>query len=72
MSFCVQWGVNFSALHIILSGLLQGNLLSPKFFCIYVDSLLLKLEHANKGVNYLENLLVRLCMQMICCFCPVL
>ena len=49
MSFCVLWERELSSLRNVLSGLLQGNLLSPRFFCVYVDPLQYKLECCNKG-----------------------
>jgi hypothetical protein len=57
MSFSVLWGNNMSSLHSVLSGLLQGNLLSPKFFSVYVDSLLCKLELCNEGCKLFRQFL---------------
>ena len=83
MSFCVQWGGCLSTLHVILSGLLQGNLLSPKFFCVYVDTLLHKLEKCDEGckifrqflgaIMYADDLLLMsssiLCLQLMINIC---
>jgi hypothetical protein len=83
MSFSVMWGTSLSLLHNAQSGLLQGNLLSPKFFCVYVDSLLYKLEHCNEGchifgkflgaIMYADDLLLMsssiLCLQIMVDIC---
>ena len=40
LSFCVLWNNVLSHACNISSGLLQGNILSPKFFNVYMDELL--------------------------------
>ncbi len=45
----VNWQGNFSKSFEIKSGVLQGSLISPKFFNIVMDSLLAKLESSNLG-----------------------
>jgi hypothetical protein len=49
MSFCVRWGGVISCMCHIQSGVLQGNLLSPKFFNVYINNLLCELEDCDLG-----------------------
>ena len=49
LSFCVLWNNILSCACKISSGLLQGNILSPKFFNAYMDDLLYKLEESGLG-----------------------
>ena len=52
--FCrVKWGESFSAWFSITAGVRQGGVLSPDFYCIYVDELLAKLKRIGKGCHYL-------------------
>ena len=49
LSFCVLWNNILSSACNISSGLLQGNILFPKFFNVYMDDLLYKLEESGLG-----------------------
>ena len=49
LSFCVLWNNILSCACNISSGLLQSNILSPKFFNAYMDDLLYKLEESGLG-----------------------
>ena len=49
LSFCVLWNNILSCACKISSGLLQGNILSPKFFNDYMNELLYKLEESGLG-----------------------
>ena len=49
LSFCVLWNNILSCACNISSGLLQGNILSPKFFNASMDELLCKLEDSVLG-----------------------
>jgi hypothetical protein len=54
--FCrVKWGGTFSDWFPILAGVRQGGILSPTFYSIYVDDLVVKLKRSNVGC-YLDNL----------------
>ena len=48
-SFCVLWNNILSCACNISSSLLQGNILSPKFFNAYMDELLYKLVKSGLG-----------------------
>ena len=45
----VKWGTSYSDWFEITAGVRQGGILSPDFYCIYVNDLLLKLKSMNKG-----------------------
>ena len=49
MHFCVRWGNFISPVAQILSGLLQDNVLSPKFYNVCIDNSLRKLESSDYG-----------------------
>ena len=49
LSFCVLWNNILSCTCNISSDLLQGNILSSKFFNAYMDKLLYKLEESGLG-----------------------
>ena len=50
--FCrVKWGNFYSEWFQITAGVRQGGVLSPNFYCIYVDDLLLKLKSLQKGCH---------------------
>ena len=49
MNFCLRWGNCISHVVQIHSGFLRNNLLSPKFFSVYIDNLLRKLESSDYG-----------------------
>ena len=51
----VKWGNHFSAWFTISAGVRQGGVLSPDFYSIYVNELILKLQATHKGC-YLGNL----------------
>jgi hypothetical protein len=49
IQFCVCWGSVLSCVYNIHSGVLQGSLLSPKFFNVFINSLLGELEQCDLG-----------------------
>ena len=51
----VKWGNHFSDWFSISAGVRQGGVLSPDFYSIYVDDLILKLKASHKGC-YFANL----------------
>ena len=53
LSCRVKWGETFSTSFSITAGVRQGGVLSPDFYCIYVDELLVKLQNSGKGCHYL-------------------
>ena len=48
----VKWGDCYSETFTITAGVRQGGILSPDFYSIYVDDLLLQLEASSKGCYY--------------------
>ena len=48
----VKWDDSFSDYFSILAGVRQGGILSPDFYSIYVDDLLLRLQNAKKGCYF--------------------
>ena len=51
--FCrVKWGDHFSEWFEVVAGVRQGGVLSPDFYCIYVDDLLSILQSCDKGCYY--------------------
>ena len=48
----VKWDDCFSAWFSITAGVRQGGILSPDFYSIYVDDLLLRLESTGKGCHF--------------------
>ena len=54
LSCCVKWGECFSDWFAITAGVRQGGVLSPDFYCIYIDELLSKLRKLDKGC-YIVN-----------------
>ena len=53
LSCRVKWGDQYSDWFSVTAGVRQGGVLSPDFYCIYVDDLLLKLKSLHKGCYYL-------------------
>ena len=53
LSCRVKWGDQYSEWFSITAGVRQGGVLSPDFYCIYVDELLIKLKKSGKGCHYL-------------------
>ena len=51
----VKWGDHFSDWFAITAGVRQGGVLSPDFYCIYVDDLLDALRKIKKGCYYLNH-----------------
>ena len=49
----VKWGEWYSDWFCISAGVRQGGVLSPDFYCIYVDALIIELKKAHKGCHYL-------------------
>ena len=47
--YCVKWDGVFTDWFSITAGVRQGGVLSPDFYCIYVDDLLLKSEKCGIG-----------------------
>jgi len=47
----VKWGNDISALFKLSSGVRQGGILSPAFFALYVNDVLLKLEKSKLGCH---------------------
>ena len=45
----VRWGSCLSKLFRLFSGVRQGEILSPVFFCIYIDDLVNKISHLDMG-----------------------
>ena len=53
--FCrVKWGDHMSDSFPITAGVWQGGVLSPDFYCLYVDDLLVKLRKSGIGCYYLH------------------
>ena len=50
----VKWGDHLSDWFHITAGVRQGGVLSPDFYCIYVDDLLTELKSLNKGCYVLQ------------------
>ena len=50
---CVRWGDQHSDWFEVTAGVRQGGVLSPDFYCIYVNDLLQKLKSLNIGCHYL-------------------
>ena len=48
----VKWGNHFGGWFQITAGVRQGGVLSPDFYCIYVDDLLSRLKALKKGCYY--------------------
>ena len=44
----VKWGDTFSEWFSVTAGVRQGGVLSPDFYCLYVDDLILKIKHTKK------------------------
>ena len=65
LSFCVLWNNILSCACNISPGLLQNNILSPKFFNAYMDELFYKLEESGLGCKLYNVYWGILCMQMI-------
>ena len=51
----VKWGNEYSEWFLITAGVRQGGILSPSFYCIYVDELLSRLKNSGKGCHYLSK-----------------
>ena len=53
--FCqVKWGDKNSNWFVVTAGVCQGGVLSPNFYCIYVEDLLDALKRQKKGCYYLN------------------
>ena len=50
----VKWGDHYSEWFTITAGVRQGGVLSPDFYGIYVDGLILKLRSTKKGCHFLR------------------
>ena len=50
----VKWGDHLSHWFCITAGVRQGGVLSPDFYCIYVDDLLKELKCLNKGCYVMQ------------------
>ena len=50
----VKWANHFSDWFSVTAGVRQGGVLSPDFYCIYIDDLIQKLKLLNKGCRYLD------------------
>ena len=48
----VKWDDTFSEWFTITAGVRQGGILSPDFYCIYVDDLLSRLQSSGKGCHF--------------------
>lgn len=51
----VKWGEFFSEPFTVKAGVRQGGILSPDFYCLYVDDLIKKLRSLGKGCHYLNH-----------------
>ena len=49
----MKWGDHFSDWFSVEAGVRQGGVLSPDFYCIYVNDLIHKLANSGKGCYYL-------------------
>lgn len=49
----VKWEDCLSDWFLVSAGVRQGGVLSPDFYCIYVDDLIVKLKHLNVGCHIL-------------------
>ena len=49
----VKWGEHFSDWFLITAGVRQGGILSPDFYSIYVDDLVIKLKNSGKGCQFM-------------------
>ena len=47
----LKWGSHFSDWFSVTAGVRQGGVLSPEFYCIYVDDLILKLKSQGIGCH---------------------
>ena len=54
LSCRVKWDDHFSIWFHVKAGVRQGGVLSPSFYCIYVDELVTKLRSSNIGCYVLE------------------
>ena len=50
----VRWGDCFSCWYRVTAGIRQGGILSPNFYCLYIDELVSILESLNVGCYVLE------------------
>ena len=51
----VKWGESYSPWFSITAGVRQGGVLSPDFYCIYVDGLLQQLKQLKKGCHFMGH-----------------
>ena len=59
--FCrVKWDGSFSQWFQVLAGVRQGGVLSPSFYCLYIDDLVKELESLNIGCYILEMFMAAL------------
>ena len=54
LSCRVKWDQSFSPWFNVIAGVRQGGILSPCFYCLYVDALIKELESLNVGCYILE------------------
>ena len=54
LSCRVKWGQAFSQWFEVMAGVRQGGILSPNFYCIYVDCLIEELEKLQVGCHVLN------------------
>jgi hypothetical protein len=45
----VKWGDHFSSTFMVLTGTKQGGVLAPVFYSIYVDDVVVSMQHCNIG-----------------------
>ena len=51
----MKWGESLSDWFEVTAGIRQGGVLSPDFYSIYVDELMIKLQRIGKGCHYLGH-----------------
>jgi len=68
LSAVVRWNHVFSDIFHVLGGVRQGGVLSPVLFNLYVDELILQLEHDDFGCSIGGTFHVS-CMLMMYCYC---
>ena len=55
----IQWGSSMSTISSVSNGLMEGGVLSPILFTVYIDELLSRLSAAKLGC-YIGNIFVGL------------
>ena len=51
---CVKWNAVKSHSFSVMNGVKQGGVISPIFYCVYTDELLLKLKRTGMG-QYMDT-----------------